>query len=180
MSCSECVQYKTKYQKYKQKCLEAQKIFKYLQCGGRPFGLSSSTADGPYTHTIFNTSRLNLLTEYLRTVETHSCMVLHNSRTIFEYGDIKKPKIVASVRKSILAILYGMYDVDLHKTLEELKIDDVNKLTSMEKKATVENLSTEIIKMLSTKMPDNIQAIGVYIYEGVNKGAHILTNINKK
>ena len=34
--------------------------------------------------------------------------------------------------------------------------------------------------MLSSKMPDNIQAIGVYIYEGVNKGAHILTNINKK
>jgi 6-pyruvoyltetrahydropterin/6-carboxytetrahydropterin synthase len=50
----------------------------------------------------------------------------------------------------------------------------------LEGEATVENLSTEIIKMLSSKMPDNIQAIGVYIYEGVNKGAHILTNINKK
>lgn len=45
--------------------------------------------------------------------------------------------------------------------------------------ATVENLSTEIIKMLSYKMPDNIQAIGVYIYEGVNKGAHILSTIKK-
>jgi 6-pyruvoyltetrahydropterin/6-carboxytetrahydropterin synthase len=45
--------------------------------------------------------------------------------------------------------------------------------------ATVENLSTEIIKMLSNKMPDNVQAIGVYIYEGVNKGAHILSNINR-
>ena len=43
--------------------------------------------------------------------------------------------------------------------------------------ATVENLSTEIIKMLSYKMPDNVQAIGVYIYEGVNKGAHILSTI---
>ena len=43
--------------------------------------------------------------------------------------------------------------------------------------ATVENLSTEIIKMLSDKMPDNVQAIGVYIYEGVNKGAHILSTI---
>jgi 6-pyruvoyltetrahydropterin/6-carboxytetrahydropterin synthase len=28
-------------------------------------------------------------------------------------------------------------------------------------------------------MPDNVQAIGVYIYEGVNKGAHILSNIKK-
>ena len=43
--------------------------------------------------------------------------------------------------------------------------------------ATVENLSTEIIAMLSNKMPSNVQALGVYIYEGVNKGAHILSYI---
>ena len=43
--------------------------------------------------------------------------------------------------------------------------------------ATVENLSTEIITMLSNKMPPNVQALGVYIYEGVNKGAHILSYI---
>lgn len=43
--------------------------------------------------------------------------------------------------------------------------------------ATVENLSTEIIRMLSGRMPKNVQAIGVYIYEGVNKGAHILSYI---
>lgn len=43
--------------------------------------------------------------------------------------------------------------------------------------ATVENLSTEIIKMIADKMPGNVQAIGVYIYEGVNKGAHILSYI---
>lgn len=43
--------------------------------------------------------------------------------------------------------------------------------------ATVENLSTEIIAMLSKKMPPNVQALGVYIYEGVNKGAHILSYI---
>jgi len=49
----------------------------------------------------------------------------------------------------------------------------------LEGEATVENLSTEIIKMLSNKMPNNVQAIGVYIYEGVNKGAHILSNIKK-
>jgi 6-pyruvoyltetrahydropterin/6-carboxytetrahydropterin synthase len=26
-------------------------------------------------------------------------------------------------------------------------------------------------------MPPNVEALGVYIYEGVNKGAHILANI---
>jgi 6-pyruvoyltetrahydropterin/6-carboxytetrahydropterin synthase len=49
----------------------------------------------------------------------------------------------------------------------------------LEGEATVENLSTEIIKMLSSTMPTNIQALGVYIYEGVSKGAHILSNIKK-
>jgi len=47
----------------------------------------------------------------------------------------------------------------------------------LEGEATVENLSTEIIRMLADKMPENVQALGVYIYEGVNKGAHILSYI---
>ena len=34
--------------------------------------------------------------------------------------------------------------------------------------ATVENLSTEIIRLLGPKLPPNIEAVGVYIYEGYN------------
>ncbi len=49
----------------------------------------------------------------------------------------------------------------------------------LEGEATVENLSTEIIKLLIPKMPNNIEAVGVYIYEGYNKGAHILSTISK-
>jgi 6-pyruvoyltetrahydropterin/6-carboxytetrahydropterin synthase len=45
--------------------------------------------------------------------------------------------------------------------------------------ATVENLSTEIIKLLAPRMPPNVEAIGVYIYEGVNKGAHIIAGVKK-
>jgi len=45
--------------------------------------------------------------------------------------------------------------------------------------ATVENLSSEIIRLLSPKMPSNVQALGVYIYEGVNKGAHIIAGVKK-
>jgi 6-pyruvoyltetrahydropterin/6-carboxytetrahydropterin synthase len=45
--------------------------------------------------------------------------------------------------------------------------------------ATVENLSTEIIKILVPKLPKNIEAIGVYIYEGYNKGAHIISQLSK-
>ncbi len=43
--------------------------------------------------------------------------------------------------------------------------------------ATIENLASEIIKLLATKLPENIEAVGVYIYEGHNKGAHIISNI---
>ena len=45
--------------------------------------------------------------------------------------------------------------------------------------ATVENLSSEIIRLLAPKMPPNVQALGVYIYEGVNKGAHIIAGVKK-
>src|ERR687897_3418439 len=40
--------------------------------------------------------------------------------------------------------------------------------------ATVENISSQIIKLLAPKMPANVEALGVYVYEGVSKGAHII------
>jgi 6-pyruvoyltetrahydropterin/6-carboxytetrahydropterin synthase len=40
--------------------------------------------------------------------------------------------------------------------------------------ATIENISSQIIKLLAPKMPANVEALGVYVYEGVNKGAHII------
>ena len=43
--------------------------------------------------------------------------------------------------------------------------------------ATVENLSTEIIRLLGPKLPPNIEAVGVYIYEGYNKGSHIISSL---
>lgn len=46
--------------------------------------------------------------------------------------------------------------------------------------ATVETLSTEIIKLLAPKMPPNVEALGVYVYEGVNKGAHLTAKIKKR
>jgi 6-pyruvoyltetrahydropterin/6-carboxytetrahydropterin synthase len=46
--------------------------------------------------------------------------------------------------------------------------------------ATVEGLSSEIIKLLAPKMPQNVEALGVYIYEGINKGAHIIAGVNKE
>ena len=47
----------------------------------------------------------------------------------------------------------------------------------LEGEATVETLSAEIIRLMAPKMPQNIEALGVYVYEGVNKGAHIISEI---
>ncbi len=64
----------------------------------------------------------------------------------------------------------GMFDLQVPKHTTYL----------LEGEATVENLSTEIIKLLSPKLPENIEAVGVYIYEGYNKGSHIISNIAQK
>ena len=43
--------------------------------------------------------------------------------------------------------------------------------------ATVENLSTEIIRLLESGLPDNVEGVGVYIYEGYNKGSHMISRV---
>ncbi len=49
----------------------------------------------------------------------------------------------------------------------------------LEGEATVENLSGEIIRLLAPRMPANVEAVGVYIYEGYNKGSHIISNMSR-
>lgn len=61
----------------------------------------------------------------------------------------------------------GMFDIQVPKNTAYL----------LEGEATVENLSSEIIKLLAPKLPNNVEAVGVYIYEGYNKGSHIISNI---
>lgn len=43
--------------------------------------------------------------------------------------------------------------------------------------ATVENLSTEIISLLAPRLPPNVDAVGVYIYEGRDKGSHVVSRV---
>jgi 6-pyruvoyltetrahydropterin/6-carboxytetrahydropterin synthase len=44
--------------------------------------------------------------------------------------------------------------------------------------ATVENLASELLKIMAPKMPRNVQGLGVYVYEGFSKGAHVINKIN--
>jgi CubicO group peptidase (beta-lactamase class C family) len=67
-------------------------------------------------------------------------------RVIFEYGDTDTVSYVASVRKSILSMLYGIHvkrgEIDLDATLASLGIDDRGSLTDAERQARVRDLLT--------------------------------------
>jgi CubicO group peptidase (beta-lactamase class C family) len=67
-------------------------------------------------------------------------------RVLFDYGNTARVSKVASVRKSVLAILYGNHvktgAVRLDASLESLGIDDVGGLSAHEKEATVRDLMT--------------------------------------
>ena len=50
-------------------------------------------------------------------------------KTVFEYGDLAKVSKIASVRKSILALMFGKYfaegKADLNKSVGDLGLEDV-------------------------------------------------------
>ena len=73
-------------------------------------------------------------------------MVIDGGRVAFQYGDVEEISYVASVRKSILAILYGKHvangTIRLDKTIGEIGMDDIGGLMEVEKQATIEHLIT--------------------------------------
>jgi CubicO group peptidase (beta-lactamase class C family) len=94
----------------------------------------------------YSTKRLDALKGYLATIDTTAMMAVHKGKVIFEYGDLTKQSYLASVRKSLLAMLYGKYvangKINLDATLEELGMDDVGGLLPREKQAKVRHLIT--------------------------------------
>jgi 6-pyruvoyltetrahydropterin/6-carboxytetrahydropterin synthase len=46
--------------------------------------------------------------------------------------------------------------------------------------ATVENLAQELLRRITPKMPENVEAVGVYVYEGLNKGTHLLARLHHR
>lgn len=87
---------------------------------------------------------LDRVGERLEEMSTTALMAVVGGRVIFEYGDTDTVSYLASVRKSILSMLYGRYVeqgmVDLDLTLADLGIDDHQSLTERERQATVRDL----------------------------------------
>jgi CubicO group peptidase (beta-lactamase class C family) len=75
---------------------------------------------------------------------TTGMLIVVGGRELWSYGDLTSVSYVASVRKSILAMLYGRYvesgRIDLNATLEDLGMTDVGGLLPREQRATVLDL----------------------------------------
>ena len=85
-------------------------------------------------------------TAHVKTLPTTAVMAIVGGRVLWQYGDVEAVSYLASVRKSILATMYGRYVVAgrirLNANMMELGIDEVNGLLPVEKLATVEDLLT--------------------------------------
>jgi CubicO group peptidase (beta-lactamase class C family) len=94
----------------------------------------------------YHGARLEALRAWLRTQQTAAMLVTVHGNTIFEYGDLGLVSKVASVRKSVLAMLYGNYVVggriDTNKTVKDLGLDDIQPFLPIEEHATLEQLLT--------------------------------------
>jgi len=80
-------------------------------------------------------------------------------RVIFSYGDLSHTSKIASVRKSILGMLYGNYvvnnKIDLGKTVKQLGLEDKEPFLPIEENATLEQLlaSRSGIYLPTAKVP---------------------------
>lgn len=77
-------------------------------------------------------------------LKTDAYLIVQHGLIVHAYGDIDKPMNLASVRKSLLSILYGIYvehgEIDLDRSLDQLGISDKGGLSEEEKKATIRQL----------------------------------------
>jgi CubicO group peptidase (beta-lactamase class C family) len=92
----------------------------------------------------FSSAGLDAVRARLATMASAGMMAVVGGRVLFEYGDVDTVSYLASVRKSVLSMLYGIQVergvIDLERTLEQLGIDDVQGLTKEEKQAKVRHI----------------------------------------
>ena len=87
---------------------------------------------------------LERVTARAKELSTSAMVAAVGGKIVYEYGDLARVSYLASVRKSILAMLYGNYVhsgvIRLDRTLAELGIDDIQSLSPLERSATAADL----------------------------------------
>lgn len=92
----------------------------------------------------FSAAKLDVLKNWLKTQNTTSMLAVTGGRILFEFGNVAEVSKVASVRKSILGMLFGKYVAPeprvLHATVKQLGLDDMEPFTPVEESATLQDL----------------------------------------
>jgi len=94
----------------------------------------------------YSTARFEALRAWLKTEQTAATMIVVHGKVIFEYGDLSHTSKVASVRKSVLSMLYGNYvmngKIDLGTNVKDLGLEEKEPFLPIEEHATLEQLIT--------------------------------------
>jgi len=92
----------------------------------------------------FSSQKLAEAKSLYDSLDAAALMVIYDGKVLVVWGDIYRRFMCHSVRKSFLSALYGIHvddgTIDLDKTLADLKIDDKDSLTEIEKQATIRDL----------------------------------------
>lgn len=93
----------------------------------------------------WSSEKLNQARKYSESMGSDAVMIIENGLIVDEWGETSQNWPVASVRKSFLSALYGIYVnkgiIDVSSSLEELGVEDVNPpLSAQEKKARIIDL----------------------------------------
>jgi 6-pyruvoyltetrahydropterin/6-carboxytetrahydropterin synthase len=135
--------------------------------------------------------------------KTEKCSVMHghtssvlvevvgrpNEGMVVDFGDVKK-----IVREAVRSLDHKLFINEKYVTRMDsnsvtLRFNTVHgefairapKATTVMLKgeATVENLAKEVLGRITPEMPKNVNAVGVYVYEGLNKGSHVLAKLHQ-
>lgn len=117
-------------------------LYKSASIEGTSFEKTTTLVNSSFTK-----EKLEEIEIYLKEESnTTSMVVLEHGKVVYEYGDISEISYNASVRKSILSMLYGKHvtngTIDLNETIGDIGIDDVGGLLPIEKQATVDHIIT--------------------------------------
>ena len=92
----------------------------------------------------WNKAGLDSVQSTISRMTSSAMVVIDRGRIVYSYGDLTAQSYLASVRKSILSMLYGIEisrgRIDTSKTLAALGIDDHGGLLPGEKEATIQDL----------------------------------------
>ena len=95
----------------------------------------------------FSPARLEALRAFLKTHQTDGMMIISRGKVVFEYGDLALVSKVASVRKSVLDLLFAVeahnglkLDEYMDQNVVQLGLEDKTPFNEMEKHATLEQI----------------------------------------